>query len=178
MKRASIILQTSALLLTFIVTKQINAMQDTKEVWKAVPGYHGKVEASSEGRIRTFYTKLEGKILKPQKGLRGKYHRVQIQTQYNYQSVHRLVALAFHPNPDRHPIIRHLDDNGLNNRASNLKWDTQSNNIKFGKKGKNKPYTPLMRQVIKEAFASGKSKLSIAKYFKITDTAVRRVVLS
>lgn len=177
MKKAKTILLISAFLLTFIVTKQINVMQDTEEIWKAVPGYNGKVEASSQGRIRSFFTNPKGRVLKLQKGLRGKYLRVQLKTNKNYQSVHRLVAMAWHDNPCNYPVVRHLDDNGLNNKASNLQWDTQSNNILLGPRGKNRPYPKLHKQVMKEAYAAGFSKLSIAKYFKITDTGVRRVVL-
>lgn len=144
------------------------------EVWKCIPGL--KAEASSLGRIKSFYAGAEGKIRKLQKGLRAKYLRVQLQHRGKYYSVHRLVAEAWHPNPKNYPIIRHLDDNGLNNRPKNLKWDSQSNNIKFGKKGKKTRHTQLMRRVIREAFRKGHSKLAIGNYFRITDTSVRRVV--
>lgn len=153
----------------------ISSLQETEnEIWKDIPGF--KAQASSLGRIKSFYQSKNGRVLKLQKGLRGKYLRVQLQNRGPIVSVHRLVAMAWHENPDNHPIIMHLDDNGLNNRPENLKWDTQSNNITFGKKGKMKPYPKLMKQVIREAFSAGYSKLSIAKYFRITDTSVRRVV--
>lgn len=42
--------------------------------------------------------------------------------------VHRLVAVAFIPNPENLPLVRHWDDDGLNNVASNLRWGTHSNN--------------------------------------------------
>lgn len=44
--------------------------------------------------------------------------------------VHRLVAKTFLPNPDNLPVVMHLDNNPLNNHVSNLKWGTQSENIK------------------------------------------------
>lgn len=155
------------------MSKQEN---ENVEIWKPIPGY--KAHASSLGRIKSFYGNDKGRIRKLQKGLRGKYLRVHLQRKMTCISVHRLVALAWHKNPHGLPIIRHLDDNGLNNKPSNLKWDTQSNNIKFGRKGKNIRHTNLVKLVVRDAYAAGYSKLSIAKYFKITDTSVRRIILA
>lgn len=42
--------------------------------------------------------------------------------------VHRLVALAFIPNPNSKPQVNHKDGNGLNNNMDNLDWVTGSEN--------------------------------------------------
>ena len=44
--------------------------------------------------------------------------------------VHRLVAMAFLPNPNNFPVVLHLDDNRLNCSVSNLKWGTYLENNK------------------------------------------------
>lgn len=46
--------------------------------------------------------------------------------------IHRLVALAFVPNPDNLIYVNHKDENKLNNNADNLEWCTKSYNCKYG----------------------------------------------
>jgi hypothetical protein len=46
------------------------------------------------------------------------------------RTVHRLVALAYVPNPDSKPIVNHKDANRANPHKGNLEWVTQSKNIK------------------------------------------------
>ena len=43
--------------------------------------------------------------------------------------VSRLVASAFIPNPDNLPLVRHMDDDPLNNHVENLRWGTQKDNM-------------------------------------------------
>ena len=99
--------------------------------WRAVPGFPG-IYADEEGEIwscrsrwglRSYYRKRSahwGKYyLYVMINLEGKRVRVDL---------HRLVALAFHPNPDNLPVVRHKDGLRENCRASNLKWGTWQEN--------------------------------------------------
>lgn len=48
----------------------------------------------------------------------------------NSKLVHRLVAIAFIPNPDKLPQVNHKDTNKQNNHVSNLEWITNEDNMR------------------------------------------------
>lgn len=50
--------------------------------------------------------------------------------------VHRLVAMAFIPNPDNLPHINHKDENKLNNNPNNLEWCDNRYNNNYGTRNK------------------------------------------
>ena len=97
------------------------------ELWKPVPVFD-KYHVSNFGRFKSFH-KGKTKILKPAPALNG-YLQVGLckDNQQKNFLVHRLVALAFIPNPNGKPQINHRDGNKLNNHVSNLEWCTPSEN--------------------------------------------------
>jgi hypothetical protein len=90
-----------------------------QELWQPIPGFDG-YEASSEGR-----TKGPHKIHKPWVGVRY----LEVKVRNKTKRVHRLVALAFHGEPEPGMQCLHRDDNPFNNRPENLYWGTPQQNM-------------------------------------------------
>lgn len=114
-----------------------------EEIWKPVPSLPG-VMASSFGRIclpprtakmprggeRTYTPKpTYGTETKSRKGASHSFMAVRNRIFGNIK-VHRAVCEAFHgPPPKGKNIVLHLDEDGTNNRADNLKWGSQKENL-------------------------------------------------
>jgi hypothetical protein len=97
--------------------------------WRPVVGYEGLYEVSSLGDVRGITRWTAPRILKP--FIRsGPYSSVRLFRDGIQRAVrvHRVVALAFHPNPDGLPLVRHRNDVPADNRAENLTWGTQKDN--------------------------------------------------
>lgn len=85
--------------------------------------------------ILYFKTLNKGWVKKPFRLLESKKRKKYTQSllndegKYVYGYLHRLVALAYIPNPNSYPIVRHLDDIGTHNTVNNLRWGTQKDNV-------------------------------------------------
>lgn len=90
--------------------------------WKEVEGCPNYL-VSSAGRVKNL--KL-GIVLK--QSLRNGYLRVSINGKG--QSVHRLVAQAFIPNPNGFDTVDHINGDKTDNRAENLRWISRSDNVR------------------------------------------------
>lgn len=104
-------------------------VKQVKETGMPIPGYEKLYEVSSLGRISNYR-----KIMKTYT-INSGYQAVKLYKDGVKKSflVHRLIALAFVPNPLNKPVVNHIDGNKLNNAASNLEWVTTLENITHAK---------------------------------------------
>lgn len=118
-----------------------------QELWKSIYGYESIYEVSNLGNIksckrviqitdenRTYLRTIKERILKPTLVKGYPAVGLHLNSKMRLVYVHRLVAIAFIPNPLNYPEINHKDENPKNNRVDNLEWCTHTYNNNYGTK--------------------------------------------
>lgn len=164
------------------------------ELWRAIPGYEGKYEASNEGRIRSLSRtvsragarssfRMNGRILKLQQN-HTDYMVVSLgkgKTRY----VHQLVLLAFGYERKEGLECAHLDGYPSNNKLSNLKWVDALENARHRqvhgtiRRGSRSPLAKLTEADIlriRESFLFGGRMSSIAMAYGVDSATIHGIV--
>lgn len=153
------------------------------EIWATVENFTN-YKISNLGRVKNVRTNTIKKL---------DYSRAYAQVSlYNKGQnkkflIHRLVATAFCSNPKNKNFVNHIDGNKLNNHANNLEWVTASENMvhAFSNSlidfniGEECSWAKLNeKQVLKivEMFQNGQSQTQLAKLFKVTRSAIYRLL--
>lgn len=164
-------------------------MKDLSREWRPVPGWEGFYEITRDGDTRSVPRKItqrNGHVINRrgrqlQHHLNGDgYPYVHLSDVANGRAsnslVHRLVALAFIPNPSHLPEVDHIDGNPLNRGASNLRWVDRATNCRAASCSK---LSDSVAATIRERVAAGETQASLAREFGLHPstiwTAVHRV---
>lgn len=160
-------------------------------IWKKIPGLRTRYEASVTGLIRrlsaSYETTFRGKpVVRPQaeKILCGKklsakgYVRVRIDG--NTYFAHRLIALAFIPNPLGLPQINHKNGIKTDNRPENLEWATNQQNrdhaVANGLQSSGAKISKRLSEsevfTIRSLLLSGVTQLAIAQAFGVSQQSI------
>lgn len=170
------------------------------EVWKDVVGYEGLYQVSNMGRVKSVkrvvnstnpkqsWKTINERILKPSSygkppkcgGIRHLDVVLYRKGKQKTEKVHRLVAMAFIPNPNNYPIINHKDENPSNNCADNLEWCTHQYNSNYGTRKecwlKSFPTTPVLQYSIQgRLIAQFKSVADAAASVNVSSSLIYKV---
>lgn len=154
--------------------------------WKPIKDFVGIYDVSNLGEVRRV-----GSIsfLKKQLNNNG-YHKVILYNgKFTKNSfVHRLVAQAFISNPENKPAVNHLNAVKTDNRVKNLEWCTAKENHRHAKElklykplyGSKHGMASLTEEIvikIREYADKGNTYVSIADFFGVDPSTIRRVVV-
>ena len=113
-----------------------------------VKDYEGRYMVDSRGNV---FSLKRNRVMTPCKSNNG-YLQVHLTKDGKMKSfkIHRLVAMAFIPNPYNLPQVNHKDEDKYNNHVDNLEWCTQSYNLNYNdgqkRRAKNRNYEDISRK--------------------------------
>ena len=155
------------------------------EIWKPIEDYEGLYEVSSLGNVKSLKghsnferEKLLAKHYNDRDGQR--YYCVTLYDRNGGRKtvkVHRLVAKAFIPNPNKLELINHKDENTLNNSVDNLEWCSRQYNICYRDaqlKGARKRQKKVIFKKDEKILFTFESVLDAGKHFGIKPQNIAR----
>lgn len=100
------------------------------ERWRDIDGFEGRYRISDHGRV---FSLLSKKLLNIYTNSHG-YQCVYLYLDGHYKNfkVHRLVAVAFVPNPYNLPQVNHKNEDKTYNYYTNLEWCSAAYNNNYG----------------------------------------------
>lgn len=162
-----------------------------KEVWKDIPRYEGKYQASNLGRIRsltrqitqmsrygTLFTRvMTGRVLRPACSKDNPHLFVVLGHGANGSQVHQLVARSFLGPQPQNTDVRHLNGDPQDNRPENLLYGSRTDNIlDVFRQGKAwRKLTREQAQSIRERLSEGEKGCILAQEYSVSQSVVSSI---
>ena len=166
-------------------------MTQKAEIWKDIPGYEGRYQASNFGRVRSlmFRNLPRTSPLILTSNYAAPYYCVNLYNGTKQPKLFRinvLVLLAFKGSPPKGFQAAHLDGNCKNNRLSNLTWASPKTNsshrelhgtVRRGTQTKYAKLTEKKVQQIRRIYADGGvTQRELATRFNICVSQICEIV--
>ena len=163
------------------------------EEWRpvAISEFSTSYEVSNLGRVRSLdrlrrcrgigVSRIKGRIMRINVSQRG-YPSICLRAKpvMRFVSVHRLVAMAFVPNPENLPEVNHIDLVKTNNAATNLEWVSRLDNYLHAASLGIMPFKRALTDgaifAIKRLYDEGFTQSQIARRYGIDKSTVSRLV--
>lgn len=160
-----------------------------KEIWKDIPGYEGRYQASNMGRIKSldryvkgichftgkeFERKVKGRILKPGAYCKTGHLSVVLGHGENGKPVHQLVMVTLRGQPPNGMEVLHIDGNPQNNCLDNLRYGTRTDNILdvYQQGGKWRKLSIEDVEQIRFGLCCGIKGVELARMYGVTPTVI------
>lgn len=165
----------------------------SNEIWVDAVGFEGYYAVSNLGRVKRVARKRNSRfyperLLKPWLSRYGYYECVFMVNRVRYkQLLHRVIAMAFIPNPEDKPQINHKNGVRDDFSISNLEWCTALENqrhrievLKNDNIGENHPKAKLSGidvSNILEMYSSGEYTMKkIGDIYKVLPTTIFKII--
>lgn len=162
------------------------------ELWRDIPGYEGRYQASTMGRIRsiphkvrgknpysgkTFYRTIHGTILNPGKYCKTGHLSVVLGRGTAGKPVHQLIMRTFIGEPPNGMEVLHNNGNPSDNRLANLRYGSRTDNILdvYRQGGKWRKLTTDDAEGIRFGLYCGISGAELARMFRVSQTTISSI---
>lgn len=162
------------------------------EIWKDIPGYEGRYQASTQGRIKSLtrkvrsinhYTNVDFFRTVPEHCLRpGRYCKsghVSVVLEHGGQGrpVHQLVMKAFMGEPPKGMEILHRNGDPTDNRLCNLHYGTRTENIldTYQHNGRWRKLTIVDVKEIRNALQHGACGADLARQYGVSPATISSI---
>lgn len=162
------------------------------EEWKDIPGYEGRYQASTHGRIRSvdryvsgvnhytgnpFLRRITSKVLRPGRYCKSGHVSVVLGRGTNGIPVHQLVMLTYCGKPPKGMEILHSNGDPTDNRLVNLRYGTRTENILdvYRQGGRWRKLSIPDVQEIRLGLNAGISGAELARRYKVSPTTISNI---